>query len=112
MVEAFIKCSAVPGETLANVHIISGVDRRRALCPDDSCLMHLCSPCHLTSPLEVVEPGWVSEKLPQEPRGARAAVQLFFTRSLFARFACCCSVFPQHSRRIKLPGPELEGGPG
>lgn len=56
VVEAFIKCSSGPGEALVNVPIISGVGQRLALCPNDSCLMHLCSPCHLTSPLEVA--GW------------------------------------------------------
>ena len=33
VVEAFIKCSSGPGETLANVPIISGVVRHPSLCP-------------------------------------------------------------------------------
>lgn len=82
VVEAFIKCSSGPGETLVNVPIISGVVQRLALCPNDSCLMHLCSPCHLTSPLEVG--GWGGKaKAPTRPIRGKATVQLFFTRSSF-----------------------------
>lgn len=61
VVEAFIKCSSGPGEALVNVPIICGVGQRLALCPNDSCLMHLCSPCHLTSPLEVAGRGGLAK---------------------------------------------------
>lgn len=71
IVEAFIKCSSGPGETLVNVPIISGVVQHPALCPNDSCLMHLCSPCHLTSPPEVV--GWGgTAKAPARPTRGKA----------------------------------------
>lgn len=82
VVGAFIKCSSGPGETLVNVPIISGVVQRLALCPNDSCLMHLCSPCHLTSPLEVVGRGGIA-KVPTRPIRGKATMQLFFTRSPF-----------------------------
>lgn len=82
LVEAFIKCSSGPGETQVNVPIISGVVRRLAPCPSDSCLMHLCGPCLLTSPLEVGGRTRIA-KAPTRPISGKATLQLFFTRSPF-----------------------------
>lgn len=123
VVEAFIKCSSGPGETLVNVPIISGVVRRRALCPNDSCLMHLRSPCHLTSPLEVVGRGGMAggshktHKGPKRPRSySSPALHLL---NMGGRAARCCVIspvpsppYPLHPHPAALHGAEVEGGPG
>lgn len=109
IVEAFIKCSSGPGETLVNVPIISGVVQHLALCPNDSCLMHLCSACHLTSPPEVV--GWGGmAKAPTRPIRGKAPCSYSLPTLHLLNMGGAAPCLPYCWVNLPLHEPKLRGG--